>query len=163
MELNKLRSVGNQQPEPFSAVELRHQNSNLYEETPGLNPESVLPTTMKSEADDSNAQTPKSPNNLAHRGAHRPMSYDTTSREKKRNTEVFLTRVRVNALKNEIMAKQGKKPLTLEQRRQIEEKVQQEVLEFQFNQKMPDKYDPNEIVQEYIEEDNHEGESEEGK
>ena len=41
------------------------------------------------------------------------------------------------------MMKQGKKPLTLEQRRQIEDKVQQEVLEFHFNQKMPDKYNPN--------------------
>ena len=43
---------------------------------------------------------------------------------------MFLTRVRVNALKNEIMQKQGKKPLTLEQRRQIEDQVQAEVLEF---------------------------------
>ena len=54
-------------------------------------------------------------------------------KDRKRNAEVFLTRVRINALKNDVMAKQGKKPLTLEQRRQIEDKVQQEVLEFHFN------------------------------
>ena len=35
-------------------------------------------------------------------------------KEKKRNAEVFLTRIRINALKNDVMAKQGKKPLTLE-------------------------------------------------
>ena len=45
------------------------------------------------------------------------MSMDGTphdQKEKKRNAEVFLTRVRINALKNDVMAKQGKKPLTLE-------------------------------------------------
>ena len=55
------------------------------------------------------------------------------AKDRKRNAEVFLTRVRINALKNDVMAKQGKKPLTIEQRRQIEDKVQQEVLEFHFN------------------------------
>ena len=73
---------------------------------------------------------------VRHQINKRFLSMDGTphdQKEKKRNAEVFLTRVRINALKNDVMAKQGKKPLTLEQRRQIEDKVQQEVLEFHFN------------------------------
>ena len=76
-------------------------------------------------------------------------THESIQKDKKRNAEIFLTRVRINALKNEVMQKQGKKPLTLEQRRQIENKVQQEVLEFHFNKKMPEKYNPNEILKEY--------------
>ena len=108
--------------EPMTAIHLpiQRNSSNLMEEgTPKNNNQgSGDPTTPQSNA------------NRGQRASVRPGSFDATSREKKRNTEVFLTRVRVNALKNEIMQKQGKKPLTLEQRRQIEDQVQAEVLEF---------------------------------
>ena len=106
--------------EPLTAIDLpiKRHSSNLMEESTPKNNNQADPTTPQSNA------------NRGHRASVRPVSFDANSREKKRNTEVFLTRVRVNALKNEIMQKQGKKPLTLEQRRQIEDQVQAEVLEF---------------------------------
>ena len=106
-----------EEKEPLTAIELpikRHSSNLIGESTPKNNQADLA--------------TPQS--NANRRATLRPVSFDGTSREKKRNTEVFLTRVRVNALKNEIMQKQGKKPLTLEQRRQIEDQVQAEVLEF---------------------------------